>query len=221
MTKKLLLCCVIDAAPTLTLDQLVKDLDSQHSVRYLCTGEYESADPGGLDRSVWLYASADEMEPFVVVSDVGETDGTPITDEALEQLQAQAVCVEFHSHFPRSSRYGVPLHAAGDEYASATIGSYGFKVSPQLVTFAKDTRDDSPESCWLRLLAPTQPVDQSTDGEAPPVAKPIKFAGSLMTGDGLDMAVEFEVPVGATKAEKDALQDLGIARPDATLVCQG
>lgn len=204
MTKKLLLCCVIDAAPSQTLDQLVKDLNSRRLVRYLCTGEYEIAEPDGLERSVWLYASSDEMEPFMVVSGAGETEGTPITDLALEQLQAQAVCVEFHAHFPRSNPYGVPLHAAGEEYPLAKIGTFGFKAARQLAAYEAHARDTSTESCWLRLLAPAQPVDQSAEGEASKATKPIKFAGNLVTGDGLDMTVEFEAPVGATKAEKDA-----------------
>lgn len=116
----------------------------------------EVPDVRGAHETVWLFASSDDSEPFIVVSEAGERDGEELSDEDLDRIIEAGVCVELHASYPRAERNGTPFYATEDLFAEGLVGSYGFKVPDEgaLEVYAEDTGDDSAECFWLKIVLP-------------------------------------------------------------------
>ncbi len=109
-------------------------------------------------REIVLMATSDETEPLFVVSDLGEDEGRTINPKLLDELQRQAVCVDFYGKHPDAAKYGAPMYTVHDDYAMAEVGALGFASAPSMGVNFEDTGDDSTGCTWLRLryVAPPQ-----------------------------------------------------------------
>ncbi|MBK6616625.1 hypothetical protein [Ottowia sp.] len=105
-----------------------------------------------LTQPFWFYVRADEELPYLVVGGPGEIEGTVPSSELVDELQEHGVCTEFHAHYPRGDRYGVPLYASEPMLAEARVAEHFIAAAEGLEIVCKDRRDDGTEEIWLKVM---------------------------------------------------------------------
>lgn len=108
----------------------------------------------------WLYASCDEDEGFVVVSNQGGREGEEISKEALADLRLRGVCTAVYGEYPDASKYGSPMYTVDDRYGMLEAANFGFAVwdSNLFASYGEDTQDDSAGALWLKIETPKSGV---------------------------------------------------------------
>lgn len=156
--KKIVISAVI--RPTddaVTLNNLKKSLcqfgqtEFVHDVEILLG----NAERPELTEVMWLYATADESEPYFLVKAPGNMKGEELATDEVGWLIKHGVCVEFRAQYPRADYYGAPSYATNDVFAEGIVAHHGFRVAQQgLDVYAEDRGDDGGEEIWLKILAP-------------------------------------------------------------------
>jgi hypothetical protein len=157
--KQLIINAIVNVADSeITEDDVKKALQQFGNVQFTYSSAVEMVENiSPIAADYWIYISPDDSEPYSMVLSQGETDGTEVTDDFLEYLRTEGVCVEFYALYPRADRYGSPLYATNDIYAKGEIDTHGFKVlNDGFIANSIDNGDDSSEQIWLKIAVPTQ-----------------------------------------------------------------
>lgn len=155
MKKFIVQLAISPATDSMTLDALRTQLKSLGEVQIDVLEEVNTAtslDPA-LNTAYWIFVSADEEDPYLLVSGACNSNGVEIPAEALKQLVEQGVCTEFYAEYPRADRYGAPRYASSDAVAEAVV-SYHFAVASEgLSVCCEDRGDDGVETIWLKVMS--------------------------------------------------------------------
>ncbi|WP_455233168.1 hypothetical protein [Geopseudomonas aromaticivorans] len=118
-------------------------------------GECETADSTGLSDAVWLYFTADEEQPVLVVAEPFASQGMEVDVLGFDAIRDKGVVVEVVGEYPRAERHGHP-HRIADAEASATVaGELGLRVDLDVLkTRWVDRRDDGADTYWLKVMLP-------------------------------------------------------------------
>lgn len=112
---------------------------------------------GDRTRFVWVQATTDDSEPYVLVKEPYSFEGIELPDEAVTTLMQEGVCTGLRANYPRADRYGVPNWAAnpGEGSAEMAASMQGFFIAEEgFDAVCTDTRDDSAESFWYHVALP-------------------------------------------------------------------
>jgi len=107
--------------------------------------------------TVWVYRSADDSEPYVLVDKAFDFEGIELTEEQLTELVQEGVCIGMRGFHPRADRYGTPQWATDPQYGTAEmVPSWdGFFIAQEgFEAQVRDTGDDSCESFWFQIALP-------------------------------------------------------------------
>lgn len=106
------------------------------------------------DCRVWVLASTDESEPYLLVAGPCATSGVELDETLTSLLMETGVCTSMTAFYPRADRYGAPSWASCPDGSSAAgipsmegffIASEGFSA------VCRDSGDDSAESFWFEI----------------------------------------------------------------------
>jgi hypothetical protein len=119
---------------------------------------FQHVDSSELGKFIWIQFDSDEENPFFFASSPDEIGDQVVSDDELEYMSINGVCVGLHGYYPRSSHYGVPALAAGDTDLNAGfISNFGFSVDLNALEINwVDRGDDSPETYWLKIQLPDE-----------------------------------------------------------------
>jgi hypothetical protein len=140
-----------------SIEDLKKTISHLGSTCFTVSQEVECIDTSELDlpNTAWIFVSADDSEPFIVVPKAFESEGEEIAPEDLEFFQREGVVTELHALYPRADRYDAPGYASDKDLADCYVADYGFRVPASGVeVFASDSRDDSVQTVWLKVALP-------------------------------------------------------------------
>ena len=155
--KKILISAIVKPHDdSVTIENLQEVLRKLGSTYFTFSAEVELADATGLSKEAWIYISADDGEPYVLVPKRGETEGEELSNEEADRLRAHGVVTEFYAEYPRADKYGSPMFSNDDDYAAGVIGSHLFKVEQEnLVVYSEDRGDDGCEQIWIKIALPS------------------------------------------------------------------
>lgn len=155
MKKIIISASITPADDAVTLEDLQQALRHLGSTHFIYTAEVELASAENCTQAVWLYVSADDSEPYLIVSELGDTEGQPVDGVEADRIRQDGVCTELYAQFPRADKYGAPAYSNDDEFAAGVVGSHGFRLDPNDFTVrAEDRGDDGCEEIWLKLMLP-------------------------------------------------------------------
>jgi hypothetical protein len=117
-------------------------------------GTYDHADSSALPKSVWVHFTADEEEPYHLVSGEFELQGAEATDAQIEYLRKEGVCVALSTKYPDGEKYGQPFSEDAHS-CKFFVGEHRFKIDAQVFDANPiDRGDDGIEEYWLNIKLP-------------------------------------------------------------------
>lgn len=158
--KKLIVNAVLmveDDCSTRTLNRMLMGLaepsspESLHSSSVGITSVHFKPTTG-LNRTVWIYDSCNEDDPYFLVEGPGDRESSrpPLTALETDRLFEEGVCVGMHGSYPRADRYETPGWAAVDR-GCVVPSMEGFFISDDFSAMSNDSGDDTPEEFWFKI----------------------------------------------------------------------
>jgi hypothetical protein len=152
MKKIIVVLCVKPSNETATEEALVETLRQFGPCDRLYGAEVEVKDASTLKESIWLYASGQEDEPYLLVDQPWKSEGRELSGREVNLIREVGVCTAFYAEYPRADRYGSPIYTADDVFAEGEASNYGFPVAALGVeVWTRDRGDDGVADRWFRL----------------------------------------------------------------------
>ena len=144
------------------------DVDKAEGQGFASVMAVDIKDVSHLPERVWVCVPPDDEEPMYLVRDPNdeEYEGVALSDQEMDDLVTNGVCVFSRARYPRSDRYGLPRWASHDnaELAPAIVG---FAVSKYFGCLYEDSGDDTCESFRHQIALP----------KGHPLTKKLEFSG--------------------------------------------
>lgn len=107
--------------------------------------------------TVWVFRDSDDGEPYVLVNEPFDFEGEALTEDQVQVLMQEGVCIGMRAYHPRTDRYGTPDWATDPQHGTAEMmpSQDGFYIAHEGFEAAvQDTHDDSSASFWYQIALP-------------------------------------------------------------------